>query len=46
LGLPMELVGFIGNISGAIKVGTVCNKSSVGAEQLKDFIGHLLAGRN
>ena len=46
LGLPMELVGFIGNISGAIKVGTVCNKSSVGTEQLKDFIGHLLAGRN
>ena len=46
LGLPMELVGFIGNVAGAIKVGTLCNKSAVGANQLKDFIERLLAGRN
>ncbi len=45
LGAPMDLVGFIGNVAGAIKVGTLCNKSSVDAEQLKEYIKRLLAGR-
>ena len=44
LGLPMELVGFIGNVAGAIKVGTLCNKSAVELEQFKEFIRHLLTG--
>lgn len=46
LGVPMELVGFVGNIAGAIKVGTLCNKSAVGSEQLKEFVERLLVGRN
>jgi len=45
LGLPMELVGFIGNVAGAIKVSTLCNKSAVEAEQFKEFVSNLLTGR-
>lgn len=45
LDASMEIVGFIGNVAGAIKVGTLCNKSSVSAAQLKEFIERLLAGR-
>jgi len=28
-GLPMEVVGFMGNLVGAFKVGIVCNRSSI-----------------
>ncbi len=36
--LPMDMVGFIGNAVGAIKVKTVCNRSSVEPEELFSFI--------
>jgi len=41
----MELIGFIGNVAGAIKVSTLCNKSAVEAEQFKEFVSNLLTGR-
>ncbi len=28
-GLPMEVVGLVGNLAGALKVGIVCNRSSI-----------------
>lgn len=42
LKMPTDLVGFIGNVAGAIKVGTICNKFAVDSEQFKIFIEHLL----
>jgi sugar/nucleoside kinase (ribokinase family) len=41
-GLPIDLVGFIGNAVGAIAVTIVGNKSSVEPEQLFNFIRTLL----
>lgn len=41
-GFPMDLVGFIGNAVGAIKVGIIGNKSSVEADSLYQFINALL----
>jgi len=37
-GAPMEAVGFIGNVVGAIKVTTVGNKSAVSPDQVYRFI--------
>lgn len=42
-GLPMELVGFIGNMVGALAVGIVGNRSSVEPAPLQKFIKVLLA---
>jgi sugar/nucleoside kinase (ribokinase family) len=39
---PMDLVGFIGNAVGALKVRTVCNRSSVEPKELYKFITALL----
>jgi len=41
-GNPMEMVGFIGNAVGALKVRIVCNKSSVEPTPLFKFITALL----
>ena len=41
-GLPMDLVGFIGNAVGALKVKIVGNRSSVEPDSLFKFIGELL----
>ncbi|KKN78426.1 hypothetical protein LCGC14_0349580 [marine sediment metagenome] len=41
-GFPMDMVGFIGNAVGALKVGIVCNRSSVEPEPLFKFIKELL----
>lgn len=41
-GLPMDLVGFVGNAAGAFKVGIVGNKSSVEQGPLLKFIKTLL----
>ncbi|MBA7653425.1 Bifunctional protein HldE [subsurface metagenome] len=41
-GNPMEMVGFIGNAVGALKVRIVCNKSSVEPTPLSKFITALL----
>jgi len=43
-GLPMEMVGFIGNCVGALKVRTVCNRESVTKEELCNFIRGILNG--
>ncbi|HDQ23153.1 MAG TPA: hypothetical protein ENN28_04290 [Candidatus Uhrbacteria bacterium] len=40
--LPMEAVGFIGNVVGAIQVSTVGNKSSIVPNQVYRFIQTLL----
>jgi cytidyltransferase-like protein len=42
-GLPMDLVGFIGNAAGALAVGIVGNRSSVEPTALKKFIKTLMA---
>ncbi len=42
-GFPMEMVGFIGNAVGALKVRIVCNRSSVEPVPLFRFITALLA---
>ena len=42
-GLPMDLVGFIGNAVGALAVGIVGNRSSVEPSALKKFIKTLMA---
>ena len=41
-GFPMDLVGFIGNAVGALKVKIVCNRSSVEPDELYKFIRMLL----
>lgn len=41
-GIPMDLVGFIGNAVGALAVKVVCNKSPVEPVQLYKFITALL----
>lgn len=42
-GLPMDVVGFIGNAVGALAVGIVGNRSSVEPAALKKFIKTLMA---
>ena len=39
---PTDVVGFIGNAVGALKVRTVCNRSSVEPNDLFEFIKELL----
>lgn len=41
-GFPLDLLSFIGNVVGAIKVLTVCNKKPVGKEELLEFIRKIL----
>lgn len=41
-GLPLDLVSFIGNVVGAIKVLTVCNKKPVHKDELLEFIRRIL----
>ncbi|MCJ7654771.1 MAG: PfkB family carbohydrate kinase, partial [Dehalococcoidia bacterium] len=41
-GNPMEMVGFIGNAVGALKVRIVCNRASVEPVPLSKFITALL----
>ena len=41
-GRPMDLVGFVGNAVAAIKVGIVCNRSSIEPVELYKFIATLL----
>jgi sugar/nucleoside kinase (ribokinase family) len=41
-GCPMDAAGFVGNAAGAIKVGTVCNRSAIEPVQLFKFIITLL----
>ncbi len=41
-GFPMDLVGFIGNAVGALKVQIVCNRSSIEPTDLYQFIKELL----
>lgn len=41
-GMHMDMVGFIGNAVGALKVNIVCNRSSVEPEALFKFIKELL----
>uniref|UniRef100_A0A6M3J8N3 Putative carbohydrate kinase n=1 Tax=viral metagenome TaxID=1070528 RepID=A0A6M3J8N3_9ZZZZ len=45
-GLPMDVVGFIGNAVGALKVKIVCNRSSVEPEALYKFITELKENEN
>ncbi|MDP2624799.1 MAG: PfkB family carbohydrate kinase [Candidatus Peregrinibacteria bacterium] len=42
MGVPMELVGFIGNAAGALKVGIIGNRSSVEKVPLLKYITTLL----
>ncbi len=42
-GLPMELVGFIGNAVGALAVGIVGNRGSVEPDALKKYLKALMA---
>ncbi len=41
-GFPMDMVGFIGNAVGALKVRTVCNRSSIDKKELYRLITTLL----
>ena len=41
-GFPMDMVGFIGNCVGALKVKRVCNRSPIEQEELFSFIKELL----
>ncbi|MFA6584004.1 MAG: PfkB family carbohydrate kinase [Elusimicrobiaceae bacterium] len=41
-GLPPELIGFVGNAAAALKVGIVCNRSSIEPVPLFKFITTLL----
>lgn len=41
-GMPMDLVGFIGNCVGALKVRTVCNRSPIDKRELYEFIRGVL----
>ena len=43
-GYPTDMVGFIGNAVGALKVKSVCNRSPIEPDQLYDFIRELLNG--
>ena len=45
LGAPMELVGFAGNLAGALKVGTLGNKVPVSQKKFEEFAVRLLTGR-
>jgi sugar/nucleoside kinase (ribokinase family) len=40
--LPMEVVGFIGNCVGALKVKTICNKTPIERKELNNFIKGVL----
>ena len=40
--MPPEVVGFIGNCAGAMKVGTVCNRDPINFPGLAKFIASLL----
>lgn len=42
VGMPMDVVGFVGNAVGAIAVTIVCNRSSVIPDQLNRFLNTLL----
>jgi rfaE bifunctional protein kinase chain/domain/rfaE bifunctional protein nucleotidyltransferase chain/domain len=41
-GLPPDVLGFIGNCAGAIKVGTVCNRDPINRISLSKFITAIL----
>jgi sugar/nucleoside kinase (ribokinase family) len=41
-GLPMELVGFIGNAAGALHVATVCNRTPIEPQALLGLVEELL----
>lgn len=41
-GLPMDLAAFVGNAAGALKVGTVCNRTPVEAPALFKFVTAML----
>ncbi|MDO8555213.1 MAG: PfkB family carbohydrate kinase [bacterium] len=45
LNVPMELVGFAGNLAGALKVGTLGNKVPVSQKKFEEFASRLLTGR-
>lgn len=42
LGAPMDMIGFVGNASGAIHIGVVGNKKSVGKDELFQYIESLM----
>lgn len=43
VGVPEEVLGFVGNCAGALAVETVCNREPIDPVVLKRFITHLLA---
>jgi len=45
LGMPLELITFIGNVAGAIAVQIVCNKRPVEVHELLEFVHTLMKGR-